>query len=134
VVANSDKRVPKGRPRGDAEFGKDPVQMGADRPVREEQALSDLLVRHAGGSQLRNLVFLTGQHAGQSSSAARLNARDPQLTGRPADPGHGAQSLKRVEGSLEVGTGLGIRPHAAEVFPVQELHPGEVERPADRTR
>ena len=49
--------------------------MSADRPVRQEQALSDLPVRHAGGGQP-----LREAGAGRLSIASRIEAKATELT------------------------------------------------------
>src|SRR3954453_10316054 len=47
--------------RGDAELGEDAVQVGADRAVREKQALADLAVREAVRGKLGDLQLLRRQ-------------------------------------------------------------------------
>jgi hypothetical protein len=47
-------------PRHDPEFREDPVEVGADGAMGEEEALRDLAVRQPTGRQLCNLEFLRG--------------------------------------------------------------------------
>jgi hypothetical protein len=52
------ERVAQRCPGGYAKFGKDLVQVGSDRPVRQEEPLADFLITQAGRGQHRDLTFL----------------------------------------------------------------------------
>src|SRR6476619_6650277 len=79
----------------DPELGEDPVQVGADRPMGQEESLSDLAVGHPLGGQLRDLGLLRRQ------TIAWLRRRTPaalpggaELTVGPVGPPRRAQGIE----------------------------------------
>ena len=49
------------RPRGNAELRENAVEVRAHRPMRDVQALANLAIGEALGSERRNLLFLLGE-------------------------------------------------------------------------
>src|SRR3712207_6935228 len=71
--------VAQGGPAGDAELGEQPVQMGADGPVRQVQPAGDVLVAQSRRRQLRDLLLLGGERAGRRGTSRTGMAAGPQL-------------------------------------------------------
>src|SRR3954463_13479171 len=83
--------------RCDPELREHFVQVGADRPVRQEQPLADLAVREPSGGELGDLQLLRGQ------LVARLGcpppaplAGCPQLASCLVAPWRASEGVKRV--------------------------------------
>src|SRR5689334_6595021 len=91
-VARSEGRAKGGaqlRSRGDPQFGEDPVEVGADGPVREVQPLADLLVGQPLGGHLDDLELLRRELVpGLAVPAAAGLPGGPQLLARPLAPGN----------------------------------------------
>src|SRR4051794_40810093 len=70
-------------PRDDPELREDPIQMRADRPVRQVEALSDLPIGQAVCGQLRDLELLGRELIPRvgCATAARLAGRAQFLAG-----------------------------------------------------
>jgi predicted PurR-regulated permease PerM len=116
---------------GDAELGKDPVEMRTDGARRQEELLTYLAVRHAPTDQTGDLEFLRRQPLGRvaDATATRL-ARGPQLPPGSLAPGNGGQRVEGVPGRTQRCAGLGQPPLAAKPRATGEEQPGVHERPA----
>jgi NCS1 family nucleobase:cation symporter-1 len=131
----SAKRVAQRGARADAELGEGPVQMSPDRPVRHRQPRSDLLVAEAGRGQLRDLQLLRGQRPGPVRFlVVPGRCGGGELSRGAVGPGGRVQALKGRQRYLEVMARPGDLPEPAQPLAVQQVHPGQVERPPVRVR
>src|SRR4051794_31580202 len=107
---------------GDAELREDPVQVRADRTVRDVELLCDLAVREALGGELRDLELLCGElvAGGGIAATARL-AGCAEFSPGPIAPGSAAQCVKAVAGGAQRRPRVGDPSPAAQPFPVREL-------------
>src|SRR5208337_1436947 len=95
--------VPERRAGGDPELREDPVPVGPDGAVRQEQAVADLLVAQAGGRQHRDLELLRRQRLAVVLRGPRPGLPGgAELHGRPLGPGRGAESPEGLQGREEV--------------------------------
>ncbi len=94
-----DRRVQLAAGR-DAQFWEDPVQMGADGPVRNVELLADLAVGHAVGGHPRDLQFLRRQLIpGPRVPAAARFAGGPEFQPRSLGKAGEAEGVKGIPGS-----------------------------------
>jgi hypothetical protein len=78
-------------PRADVELGKDPVQVGSDGAMGQEESIADLPVGQTLGRELGDLKFLRGEQGPGRPFRLRGNgARCGQLGGGSLRPGGGA--------------------------------------------
>jgi hypothetical protein len=104
----------------DPELGIELVEMGRNRPVREKETLSDLLVGQSLSGELGDLQLLQGQRYGDiRRRPARTGAGRPQLARRLLRPWSGAEHTEAVEGSSQLDPSLARGPRAPEVFAVR---------------
>jgi len=80
------------------------MQVIPDRPRGEIEALSDLFVTEARGSQFSSLPFLWCQCAPARVITVHHLTRRSQLVASSASPGLGADSLEELKRRLEMGT------------------------------
>ena len=120
--------------RADPELGEDPIQVAADRAVREIEAFSDLLVGQSGGREAGDLVLLRGERLGGAVHARRRRslAGGPQLGGRATGPGGRAETLKRFEGGGELCAGAAPRARATQSLAVGQSARGPGRTASDR--
>jgi hypothetical protein len=120
------ERVAQRCPGGDAEFGKDLVQVGSDGPMRHEKPLAYLLVGQAGGGQQRDLAFLRRERVAVPLIGAGLGLPGcPELAGGPAGPWPGTEALEGLEGRSQMRPRFLRGPGASHPFAVKELHPAQ---------
>src|SRR5262249_39637892 len=118
-------------PRSDAELREYPVQVGADRAVREVEPLPDLAVRQALRRKLGDLQFLRRQliaRLGQASTAAL--PRGAHLPSRLLAPSRAPECVERVPRGPQHAPGFGDTPVPSEPLSVCELKPRPLKRPA----
>src|SRR5690242_20706715 len=116
--------------RGDPELREDLVQVGADRPMRQEQALADLAVREPLGGELGDLQLLRGQ------LVARLGCpppaplpRCPQLASCLVAPWPASEGVEGVARGTQDHTGFHDVALPPEPLTVTQLDPRALERP-----
>ena len=86
------------RAGADFELGEDPVEVRADRAVREEQALGDLTVREALRRELGDLQLLCGEPVTRVGRAtADLLARRAELLPSVPAPTRRTQEIEDVD-------------------------------------
>ena len=96
---------------GDADFREDPVQVRANRAVREVEVLSDLAIGHPAGCHRRDLQLLRGRAVASvgSSATAGLAARAEFLS-RPIRPWARADCVEVIARFAELTAGFGNSP------------------------
>src|SRR4051794_19243165 len=116
--------------RGDPELREHLVQVGADRPMRQEQALADLAVRETLGGELGDLQLLRGQ------LIARLGcpppaplAGCPQLASCLVAPWRASEGVKGVARGTQDHTRFHDVTLPPEPLTVTQLDPRALERP-----
>src|SRR5262245_32302933 len=96
------------RASGDSELGEDPVEMGTDRAMGQEELLPDLLVAHAGRRHTRDLEFLRRERVRKivRALATRL-PRSAQFLACTFGPRSGAQAVERIPRLAQRAAGVG---------------------------
>ena len=119
------------RSRSDAELREDPVQVEADRPMREEELLADVAVGQAVGGKLGDLELLWGEliECIGGSGPARL-ARGAQLDAGPLTLRDEAEPVKSVASSPQRHTRFSHPAPSPKPRSVGQLEPCPGEGPA----
>jgi len=86
------------RPSSDPQLREDPVEVRADRPMRQEQSLADLAIGQTLGGELGDLKLLGGElNAGIARAGAECLARGAQLLPRAIAPAGGSQNVEELD-------------------------------------
>jgi hypothetical protein len=81
---------------GDPELREHPVQVGADRAMREVQPLADLAVRQALCRKLSDLQFLCGQLIARLGNVTPLRSPDARNSRRACSPQGAHPSVSKM--------------------------------------
>ena len=123
------------RPRCDAGFRKDPVQVVADSSVRQIKPGADFLVRKTFGRELRDVKLLRGQRFPHVlGSPAAGFARSAQFLSRAVAPGRSAERIEDVAGLTQRSPRIGGPALAAQPPAIGQEKTSSQERPFLRRR